>query len=55
MGITLAVLGRREPQELKVKVPRPCLSKLVGLGGWTLQRREAQGSTQIIRLCRKRL
>ena len=28
--------------------PRPCLGKLVDLGGWTLQRREAQGSTQII-------
>ena len=44
----LAVLGRQEPQELKVKALRPCLGKLVGLGGWTLQRREAQGSTQII-------
>ena len=32
MGITVAVLGRREPQELKVKAPRPCLGKLVGLG-----------------------
>ena len=48
MGITSAVLGRQEPQELKVKAPRPCLDKLIGLGGWTLQRREAQGSTQII-------
>ena len=44
----LAVLGRQEPQELKVKALRPCLGKLVGLGGWTLQRRDAQGSTQII-------
>ena len=34
VGITLAVLGRRELQELKVKAPRPCLGKLIALGGW---------------------
>ena len=43
----LAVLGRQEPQELKVKASRLYLGKLIGLGGWTLQRREGQGSTQI--------
>ena len=48
MGITLAVLGRKALQEWQVKAPRPCLGKLEGLGGWTLQQREAQGSTQII-------
>ena len=46
--IKLAVLGQRALQELQVKAPRPSLGKLEGLGGWTLQRREAQGSIQII-------
>lgn len=46
VGITLAVL--RALLELQVKVPRPCLGRLEGLGGWTLQQREAQESTQII-------
>ena len=55
VGITLAVLGRRVLQELKVKASRPCLGKLEVQGGWTLPRREAQGSTQIILFCRKRL
>lgn len=43
-----AALGQRELQELQVKALRPCLGKLEGLGGWTLQQREAQESTQII-------
>ena len=51
----MAVLGRRELQELWGRTPRPCLGKQEGLGGWTLQRREAQGSTQTIGLCRKKL
>ena len=48
VAITLAVLGRRELKELQVKAPCPCLRKLGDLGGWTLQWRKAQGSTQII-------
>ena len=55
VGITLAVLGRRELQELNVKASCPRLSKLEVQSGWTLPRREAQGSTQIILFCRKRL
>ena len=55
VGITLAVLGRRALQKLQVKASRRCLGKLDGPGGWTLHRREAQGSTQIIECCRKRL
>ena len=51
----MAVLGRRELQELNVKASCPRLSKLEVQSGWTLPRREAQGSTQIILFCRKRL
>ena len=48
MGITLAALGQIELQELQVKAHRPYLDKVKGPGGWTLQRRKAQGCTQII-------
>ena len=37
-----------EGAELQKKAPRPCLGKPEGLGDWTLQRKEAQGSTRII-------
>ena len=47
-GDNVSCTGRRALQELQVKTPRPCLGKLEGLGGWILQRREAQGITQII-------
>ena len=41
----LAALGQRELQELQGKANRPCLDKVEGPGGWTLQRRKVQEST----------
>lgn len=47
VAIALAILRWRELWELQVKATLPCPGNLEGLGGWTQQRKETQGCTQI--------